>query len=82
MLRRGASEMHPQVGHAVMERRRFTAILVILLEHRPLIDVVVLERDEFALGCGAQPHALLRVRAMTGRLERHLAAEHELDRLA
>ena len=47
-----------------------------------MIDVVVLERDELAVRCRAEPHTLLGAGAMTGRLERHLAAEHELDRLA
>ena len=65
-----------------MERRRFTAILVVVIEHRPVIDVIVLERDELALGRGAEPHPLLGARSMTGRLEHHLAAEHELDWLA
>jgi hypothetical protein len=46
-----------------------------------VVDVIVLERDELALRCGAEPHTLLSERAMTGCLERHLAAEHELDRL-
>src|SRR5438445_223136 len=28
-----ASEMHPKIGHAVMERCRFTTILMIIIEH-------------------------------------------------
>ena len=47
-----------------------------------MVDVIVLERDELAVGSGAEPHTLLRAGAMTDRLEHHLATEHELDRLA
>ena len=65
-----------------MEGRRFTAILVVLLEYRPLIDVIVLKRDELAFRCRAEPDALLSAGAMTGTLERHLPAKHELDRFA
>ena len=65
-----------------MERRRFTAVLVVIVEHRPVVNVVVLERDELAFRRGAEPHSLLRPRTMTCRLEHHLAAEHKLDRFA
>ena len=47
-----------------------------------MVDVVVLERDELAVRRGAEPHALLGARAMADRLEHHLAADDELDRLA
>ena len=47
-----------------------------------MVDVVVLERDEFAVRRRAKPHALLRARPVTDRLEHHLAAEHEFHRLA
>ena len=46
------------------------------------VDVVVLERDELAVGRGAQPHALLGAGPMADRLEHHLAADDELHRLA
>src|SRR5205807_5592053 len=45
-------------------------------------DIVVLQRDQLPVGGCAQPHALLCAGAMTDRLEHHLAADHELDRLA
>src|SRR5207253_11021782 len=45
-------------------------------------NVVVLERDEFAVAGGAEAHALLSARAMTDRLKHHLAADHEFHRLA
>ena len=63
-----------------MEGRRFTAILVIIPEHRARIDVIVLKRDELTFRRGAEADTLLGVGAMTGRLKRHLAAKHELDR--
>ena len=47
-----------------------------------MIDVVVLERDELAFRCRAEPHALLSARAMTDSLEHHFPAKHELDRFA
>ena len=47
-----------------------------------VVDVIVLERDELALRRGAEPHTLLSARTMTDRLEHHLAADHELHRLA
>ena len=65
-----------------MERRRFTAVLVVVIEHRPVINIIVLQRDELAFAGGAEPDSLLSVRAMTDRLEHHLAAEHEFDWLA
>ena len=65
-----------------MERRRLAAVLVVLVEHRPVVDVVVLERDELAVGRRAEPHSLLGARPMADGLEHHLAADHELDRLA
>ncbi len=74
--------MHPQVWRTVVERRRFTAILVVILEHRAVVDVIVVERDELAFRCGAEPDPLLSMGAMARRLERHLPAEHELDRFA
>src|SRR5439155_10327252 len=76
------TEMHPQVWRAVMEGRRFTAILVVVLEDRAVTDIVMLERDELAFRCGAQSHVLLSAGAMARRLERHLPAENELNRLA
>ena len=78
----GPSEMHPQVWRAVVERRRFTAILLVLLEDRAVTDVVVVERDELAFRCRAEADTLLGARAMTGRLKRHLPAENELNRFA
>src|SRR5437667_8017 len=72
----GAAEFYPQVRHAVLEGRRLTAILVIVVKHRPVIAVVVLKRDELALRRRAEPHALLGAGAMTDRLKHHLAAEH------
>ena len=56
----GAAERHAQVGHAVLERRRLAAVFVVVVEDRRVVDVVVLERDELAVGRGAEPHALLR----------------------
>src|SRR4029077_2601873 len=75
-------ETHPQVWRAVMERRRFTAILLVLLEHRAVTDVVVFERYELPSGRRAEPHPLLSAGAMIGTLEGHLPAKYELDRLA
>ena len=65
-----------------MERRSFTAILLVILEYRAVTDVVVFERNEIAFRCRAEPDTLLGARAMTGRLKRHLPAENELNRLA
>ena len=47
-----------------------------------MTDVIVLKRDELAFRCRAEPDTLLSVGAMTGTLERHLSAKHELDRFA
>src|SRR6266404_1875488 len=47
-----------------------------------MVDVIVLERDELAFGCGAQPHPLLGARAMTDRLEHHFSTDDELNRFA
>ena len=55
---------------------------VVRIEHLPLVDVVVLERYEFAFRCGPDSYALLRSRAMTHSLEHHLAAEHQFHRRA
>ena len=62
-----------------MERRRFTAILVVIIEHRPLVNVVLHERHEFARWGGTEAHTLLGTGAMTGRLEHHPAAKNQLD---
>src|SRR5215468_6219209 len=78
----GPSEMHPQVWRAVMKRRRFTAILLVILEDRAVTDVIVFEREELAFRRRAEPHPLLGAGAMTSRLKGHLATEDELDRLA
>ena len=47
-----------------------------------MVHVVVLQRDELAVGRRAEAHALLGARPMPGRLEHHLAADHELHRPA
>ena len=62
-----AAERHAQIRHAVLERRRLAAVFVIVVEHRRVVDVVVLERDELAVGRGAEPHALLGARTMARR---------------
>src|SRR5438552_4581861 len=65
-----------------MERRRLAAVFVIISEACVLVDVIMLERDEFSIRRSAEPHTLLSARTMTDRLEHHLAAEDEFDRLA
>ena len=82
MFRLARPNVDAKVGHAVLERRGFAAVFVVVVEHRPLIDVVVLERDELAFRRRAEPDALLCARPVTDRLEHHLAADHEFDRLA
>src|SRR5258705_1087607 len=52
------------------------------VELRAVIDIVVLQGNEAAVGGGANAHTLLRAWAMAHRLEHHLAAEHEFHRLA
>ena len=65
----------------MVERRRLAAVFVIVIEHRVVIDVVVLERDEPSVSGGAEAHTLLGAGTMTDRLEHHLAADDEFDRL-
>ena len=77
-----AAETHAEVGHAVLERSCLAAIFMVRVEHRAVVDIVVLHRDQLAVGRGAETNALLGARAMTDRLEHHLAAEHEFHRLA
>ena len=78
----GASEGDSKVRHAVEEGRRFTAIFVIVVEHCLMANVVVLERNEFAVRARAQSHALLRARAMADGLEHHFATDHDFHRLS
>ena len=47
-----------------------------------MVDVIVLERDELSVSCGAEAHPLLGAGTMTNRLEHHLAADDKFDRLA
>ena len=46
------------------------------------MNIIMLERDQLAVGGSAEAHALLRARTMTDCLEHHFAADDELDRLA
>ena len=65
-----------------MERGRLAAIFVVNVEHRRGVHIVVLQRDELAVGRGPEPHALLSARTMADGLEHHLAAHDKLYRLA
>ncbi len=65
-----------------MERSGLAAVFVIIIEDGFVVDVVVLERDQPPVRGCTQPHALLGAGAVTDRLEHHLAAEHQFDRLA
>src|SRR5438552_2242261 len=65
-----------------MERRGFAAVFVIVIEDCLLADVIMLERDELAVGGCAQPHALLGAGTMADRLEHHLAGDHYFDGLS
>ena len=47
-----------------------------------MVDIIVLERDKFAVRSRAKPHALLCARPVTDGLEHHLPAQHEFHRLA
>ena len=47
-----------------MERRGFAAVLVISVEHRQVVDVIVLKRHELALARGAEANTLLSARPM------------------
>ena len=40
-----AAETHAEVGHAVLERSGLAAIFMMRVEHRAVVDVVVLQRD-------------------------------------
>src|SRR5580704_16136219 len=64
-----------------MERRRLTAVFVIIIKDCVVVDVVVLERDELPISGSAEANALLRPRTMTDRLEHHFAADDEFDGL-
>ena len=65
-----------------MERRGFTAVLVVMVDHRHMVDVIVLQREELALTRCAHADALLRACAMPDGLEHHLAADDQLHRFA
>ena len=47
-----------------------------------MIDVIVVEGNEFSVGRSAETNALLRARSVPDRLEHHPATEHELHRFA
>src|SRR5689334_4690504 len=47
------------------------------VKHRPRVNVIMVQRHELALACGAQANALLCQRAMADRMEHHLASEHQ-----
>ena len=65
-----------------MERSGFTAVLVVMVDHRKVVDVVVLERNELALSRCPQPQTLLGACAMPDSLKHHLATDDELYRFA
>src|SRR5205807_7592885 len=69
------------LGNAVMERRGFTAVLVVIVDHRHVVDVVVLQREELALTRCAQADTLLRACAMPDGLEHHLRSEEHTSEL-
>jgi len=73
----GAAKGHAQVRDTVLERRRFATILVMGIKHRPRVNVVVLQGDQFSLSRGTEAYALLRTRAMTDGMEHHLASEDQ-----
>src|SRR5262245_37694381 len=77
-----AAERNAQVRYAVMKRSRLAAIFMVRVEHRPLIDVIVLQRDQFALWRCADTDALLGARPMTDGVEHHLAGEYQSHRPA
>ena len=41
-----------------------------------MVDVIVMQRDELAVGGCAETHALLSARAVSDGVEHHLASEH------
>src|SRR5205814_8787912 len=74
-----ASEPYSKIRHTIMERRRFTAILGVILEHRPLVNIVLHERHQLTLWGGTEAHTLLGAGTMADRLKHHLAANNQLD---
>src|SRR4051794_25171367 len=60
----------------------FAAVFMVNVVHRRRVHVVLLHREELSIGRGAQPHALLRARAMPDGLKHHLATDNKLHWLA
>ena len=60
MLRRARPNVTRKLG-----RRRFAAVLVIGVEHRHVVDVVVLQGHELAVTRRADANPLLGTRAMS-----------------
>src|SRR5262245_5906269 len=77
-----AAEGNAQVRYAVLIRRRLAAIFMMRVKHRALIDVIVPQRDQFALRRCADTDALLGARPMTDCVEHHLAGEYQSHRPA
>src|SRR5262249_9160526 len=72
-----AAKGHTQIGHAVLESSRFTTILVMGIQHRPRVDIIVLQRDQFSLPRGAETHTLSGKWPMADSVERQFAREHQ-----
>ena len=65
-----------------MECGRFAAVFMMSVEHRPRVDVIVLQRDELAVLHSAESQALLGARTMADRLKHHLPADDGFHRPA
>src|SRR5215467_15730079 len=78
----GAAERHAQVRHAVLKRRSLAAIFMMGVKHRPLVDVIVLQRDQFTVWRCAETDALLGARPMTDGVKHHLSGEYQSHRPA
>ena len=46
-LRRASAEVTRRFGHAIHERRRLAAILLVVVEHRGVVDVILPQRRQF-----------------------------------
>jgi len=79
-FRFGEAFGHAQVGHTVMKRGRFAAMLLYSSRIAVWIDASCWSETSFPSGVAAEPDAL-HVRGGARPPEHHLAAHHELDRL-
>ncbi len=61
----GEAPLHSKIRHTIVVRRGLAAVFAIAIQHRPVVDIVVHERDELSFAGGAEPHALLSPGTMT-----------------